>query len=80
MPSTFNIRERDRFLDFSGGLQVNWEPEELSLRTFAYHGFYFSPGWSEQDVSAYASTDALDGLYEAINAFFPDRYSKGSFI
>ncbi len=80
MSTTFNIRQRDRVLDFEGGLQVNWEPELQELRTFAYHGYYFSPGWTEQDVQSYASTIALDGIYDAINSFFPERYIKGSTV
>ena len=80
MPTTFNIRERDRALDFEGGLQVNWEPELQELRNFAYHGFYFAPGWTEQDVSAYAAGDALQGLCDAICTFFPGQYTKGALI
>jgi hypothetical protein len=80
MSTTFNIRIRDRILDLEGGLQVNWEPELQELRTFAYHGFYFAPGWTEQDIQDYASTNALDGIYAAISSFFPEQYTKGSLI
>ena len=80
MPTTFNIRERDRILDFEGGLQVNWEPELQMLRNFAYHGFYFAPGWTEADITAYAEGDALQGIYDAVSSFFPDQYTKGAFI
>ena len=80
MSTTFNIRIRDRILDLDGGLQVNWEPELQELRNFAYHGFYFAPGWTELDISTYASSDALNGLYNAISSFFPEQYLKGSLI
>ena len=80
MPTTFNIRERDRILDFEGGLQVDWEPELQMLKNFAYHGFYFAPGWTEEDIASYATGNALDGLYDAICSFFPDQYTTGSLV
>jgi len=80
MPTTFNIRERDRILDFEGGLQVDWEPELQMLRNFVYHGFYFAPGWTEEDIASYATGNALDGLYDAICLFFPDQYTKGTLV
>ena len=80
MSTTLNIVIRDRILDIDGGLQVNWHPELAELRNFVFHGYYFSPGWTEQDIIDYGQNHAIQGICAAINNFFPDAYSRGSVV
>jgi hypothetical protein len=80
MATTLNITVRSRQRDTEGGLQVTWWPVPEELVYIAWHAQYFPAGWTEQEVADYGLSQALPGVFAAIDSFFPGEYEQGTVV
>jgi len=77
-PLNITLYRRER--DFDGGIQVEWWTELEELRRFAFHGKYFEIGYTERQISEYATNVAAQAVFDVINKFFPGEFEPGGVV